>query len=177
MKPAPTCDNLHRMASRKQRVTVYAAPTSWDGGASGPANRERLRDEPATEFDPTTGRTTANPNGIRRFRRVSLILTYAAAQHLTREHVIAAERLVFAAFGQSERDPLAPIVDRQHGNCPIAASIDARREYAAMWRLIPPESRPVVERVALQDRPIRDGNSVFRARQMQLLRQGLDALT
>ena len=51
-------------AKRGQRASVALPEVLWDRGADGPANRERLRLEPATEIDPETGKETQNPNGL-----------------------------------------------------------------------------------------------------------------
>ena len=69
-------------AKRGKRAEVALPEVLWDRGADGPANRERLRLEPATEIDPETGRETQNPNGVMRERRESWLVIYARKGHL-----------------------------------------------------------------------------------------------
>ena len=54
-----------------EQVSV-AMPTTWDHGATGPANRVGLVTEPAVDADPVTGKIV-NPNGIKRARRVDML--------------------------------------------------------------------------------------------------------
>jgi hypothetical protein len=165
-------------AKAKTKAKPYAPPTSWDYGATGPANRVNLIEEPATEFDPRTGRVTPNPNNVRRVRRQPWVRIYGAQGLLTPAQVAAAEALRLASEGLRERDPLAAIViDRTRGGDPQAARLDARRLFWAMWDHIPQASRPVVERVALDDCPIWHGNPAQRDRHIQRLATGLDAIS
>lgn len=155
----------------------YTPPTIWDRGADGPANRQRLRVEPATEINPETGRETPNPNNVRRYRRDSWVQVYARQGHLTAHHEAAAIKLRMAAEGMRERDPLAAIGEVRHrGDGGPEAMIDARRYFRDLWAMVPQDCRPVVERVVLLDEPLwRCGPSV-RERHMQRLREGLDAI-
>ena len=186
---SPTARGLSKAARKRRKgnphgrgkvpkVTLAATPTSWDRGATGPANRERLKSEPATDIDPETGRETPNPNGVHRMRRVPWVIIYANQGHLTRAHVGAANELRAAAEGRQERDPLAAIVKvKEAGSSdPEADRVDARARYLEMWAMVPRASRPVVERVAIKDLPIWHGNPAMRARHMSRLVAGLDAI-
>lgn len=159
-------------------VTIHQP--QWDQGAIGPANRERLHEEPATDIDPETGRETPNPNGIRRQRRQTWAEVYAKAGSITPRQHAAAVTLRMAADGMPDRDPLAAMsggVRTAPGPDDMAAArIDARRFYHALRDAIPPASRPVIERVVVDDLPIWHGNSAQRERHMQRLRDGLDAI-
>ena len=163
---------------RRRAITLPGMPTAWDRGADGPANQHGLRTEDATDIDPETGRETPNPNGVKRRRRAPMILLYAKAGGLERAHIAAAEKLRMAADGMRERDPLAALaVTRARGNHdPEAARVDARRYFREIWANIPAASRPVVERVVLDDLPIWHGNAAMRERHIQRLRDGLDAI-
>lgn len=161
-----------------KHVSLKAAPTSWDAGASGIANRAGLREEAATDFDPMRNRDAPNPNGIRRWRRQTWVTAYRNQGHISAQQAAAADRLAFSAFGAGERDPLAGLGDvvvpasrDRH-----AARIDAKRAFFAMWASVPQLSRVVVERVVLDDQPIPGGNVAQRERHMQRLRAGLDAI-
>ncbi len=142
---------------RKKGVTLSTMPTSWDGGATGPANRDRLREEPATEFDPHTGKETPNPNGIRRNRRVDVVEEYAKAGMISRRELATATNLRSLAEGISARDPLSAIkVDVPTNGTlrPEELKCDKRRAFWAAWRLVPVECRDVVEKTVIQDIPI-----------------------
>ena len=165
---------------KHSKITLPPQPRNWDAGATGPANRARLADEPATDIDPETGRETPNPNGIRRQRRQSWVTIYAAKGQITKEQQAAAETLRRAADGMRDRDPLAAMsgeVRAAPGPDDMAAArIDARRFYHTLRDAIPQASRPVIERVVVDDLPIWGGNSAQRERHMQRLRDGLDAI-
>lgn len=173
-------------ASRKGRpreprpVTMPSQPTAWDKGADGPANQHGLRVEPATDIDPETGKETANPNGIKRRRRVPWVRIYRKQGALTAEQEAAAEKLVMAAEGMRERDPLAALASvRARGNHdPEAARVDARRYFRELWAKVPQASRPVIERVVLDDLAIWAGcGQATRERHMKRLCDGLDAIS
>lgn len=165
-------------AKRGQRASVALPEVLWDRGADGPANRERLRLEPATEIDPETGKETQNPNGVMRERRESWLVIYARKGHLDKRQFAAAEKLRMAADGLRDKDPLAAIaIDRVRGQSdPLAAQIDARRFFRELWAQVPSLSKPVVERVVIEDLPIKSGNPAQRERYMQRLREGIDAI-
>lgn len=168
---------------RKKPVTVPAMPTSWDAGAEGPANRDRLRKEPATEFDPATGKETANPNGIERYRRETWVAKYARKGKLTKQQAAAAEALFYAASGFPNRDPLAAIVCRVDGKSdddPLVSKVDRRRAFYRLWKQIPDRCKPFVEHVVINDLSIRSMNGCINGqaeeRYMRRLCQGLDAI-
>ena len=163
-------------AKTKARETP-PEPSQWDRGADGPANRVLLREEPATDIDPETGRETPNPNKVKRWRRDSWIRVYARKGHLTPQQEAAAEKLRLASEGMRERDPLAAIgeVRAQRGDV-MVARIDARRYFRALWDAIPQASRPVVQRVVLDDEAIWDHGRQSKERNLQRLREGLDAI-
>lgn len=159
-------------------ANVTLPPIMWDRGADGPANQHRLVEEPATDIDPETGKETPNPNNVRRVRRQSWLVTYALAGHIDKGQFAAGEKLRMAADGMREKDPLAAIgADiMRHQSDPIAAIVDARQFFRQLWSVIPPSSRPVVERVVIEDRPLQKCNSEQRERYMQRLRDGLQAI-
>lgn len=165
-----------RSTARRGRVTL--APGPWDMGADGPANRERLREEPATDIDPETGRETPNPNSVKRMRRESWVDIYEKAGRLNRSQVAAAEKLRNAADGLRDRDPLAALGEVRSVGCGDIqeARVDARRFFHQLWAAVPKASRPVLERVVIDDTPIWHGNLEQRERHMQRLREGLDAI-
>lgn len=165
-------------AKRGKRAEVALPEVMWDRGADGPANRRRLVEEPATDIDPETGKETPNPNNVRRVRRQSWLVTYALAGHIDKGQFAAGEKLRMAADGMREKDPLAAIgADiMRHQSDPIAAIVDARQFFRQLWSVIPPSSRPIVERVVIEDRPLQKCSAEQRERYMQRLRDGLQAI-
>jgi hypothetical protein len=165
-------------AANRKRPHTPATPTTWDRGATGPANQNGLRTEAATDIDPETGKETPNPNGIKRRRRDSWVERYFRAGHLTDAQAAVAIRLRMASEGMRERDPLAALrIDRMAGQSdPEAARVDSRSWFREMWAQVPQSSRPVLERVVLDDLPIWHGNPAQRDRHMQRLCAGLDAI-
>jgi len=168
----------------KKTVTLPSMPTSWDAGATGAANRDRLREEAATEFDPATGKETPNPNGVRRNRRETWVDRYARKGKLSKAQQAAAANLYAAWAGLPNRDPLAAMSDKVDGRGDVdllASTIDKRRAFYRMWRQIPLGSRPYVQHVVLDDLSIRSmngcANGVAESRYMERLQEGLDAIS
>ena len=166
------------------KIVASASPSEpkagqrWDKGASGPANQDGLREEPATDIDPETGKETPNPNNVRRRRRDDWVIRYFRGGKLNAAQAAAAAKLRMASEGRRERDPLAAIGDVRHtgDDDPLARYVDNRRLFRELWARIPQSSRPVVERVVLQDQPIWRTGPATRERHMQRLRDGLDAI-
>lgn len=168
-----------RNRKTKPAPSVPSAPSSWDMGANGPANQDRMIVEPATDIDPETGKETPNPNSVKRRRRVPILVLMLRNRTITDEQATAAARFWMASHGRVEADPLAAL----NGHAPIrgssdsqAARVDARREYLAMLARIPLACRPVIDRVVIEDKPVWGTNPATRERHMQRLRTGLDAI-
>ncbi len=169
---------------RKKGVSLSTMPTSWDGGAMGQANRDRLREEPATEFDPQTGKETPNPNGIKRNRRETWVDRYARKGKLSKAQAAAAANLYAAWAGLPNRDPLAALSDKVDGRGDVdllASTIDKRRAFYRMWRDVPDKAKPFVQHVVLDDLSIRSMNGCrdghTELRYMARLQEGLDAIS
>ena len=163
------------------RGKVSLAPVPWDTGADGPANREGLVQEPATEIDPETGKETPNPNRVTRMRRRDWIDTYLHQGRITVGQAEIARELRAAFEGARNADPLAAMqiqIDKDsRAPDPQAAAYDARRKFHRMWPLVPAISRPAIEAVVIEGRPITSfarGRAV--ERHMQRLTQGLAIL-
>lgn len=169
-----------RKARKARSQPVVTLPQSpWDEGAMGPANRHRLRREPATEIDPETGKETPNPNNVKRMRRVSWVAIYEGAGYLNHRQAAAAERLRMAADGMPDRDPLAALdaIRVRGGGDMQAARIDARRLFRELWADVPQASKPVLERVVIEDKAIWSGGGIAaRDRHIKRLCEGLDAI-
>ena len=170
--------NKQRRAGIASAKPVTLSDAPWDQGAMGPANRHRLRQEPATEIDPETGKETPNPNNVRRVRRQSWVALYERAGYLDKRQVAAAEKLRNAADGLRDRDPLAALNEIRAGghSDPQAARVDARRFYHQLWASVPNACKPVLERVVVDDSPIWHGNVLQRYRHIKRLKEGLDAI-
>lgn len=158
-------------------------PTTWDAGATGPANRRGLAVEAATEFDAETGRETPNPNGVNRVRRVIWVDRYENKGGLTRAQCDAAHNLYMAYHGRPNRDPLAAMGDKVDGRGdfdPLISDIDRKREYFSMKARVPAGLWPFIEHVVLLDLSISSmpggRSNDAAARYLERLRAGLDAL-
>lgn len=178
----PMKRHIRRRPRKASAAPITLAP--GDRGATGPANLERLVEEERGTNDEETGKLL-NPNGYKGNRRQPWFERYAAKGKLTHQQHAAAARLFAAYEGFPARDPLAALgesVDRSlWGSDPMAAKVDQKREFYRMWSDIPLSSRPVVEHVVLNDRPLRAmagcNNSFSEERQMQRLCAGLDAIS
>jgi len=171
------------IAARRRRkkeapVTLPQGFGTWDRGANGAANQLRLVDEAATDIDPETGKETPNPNGVRRRRREDWVSRYAKAGHITQAQAANAVKLRMASEGMRERDPLAALGDvrAKGGSDALAARVDARRYFRRLWDAIPMSSRPVIERIVLDDLPLWRCNQSTRDRHFARLSAGLDAI-
>lgn len=137
--------------------------------------------ESAAYVDPETGKRI-DPNGVKRRRRRPWVETYRMQGRLTIECYGAALRLYAVYHGNAEYDPLAAMsgIRSTAGNDPQVTRIDRRREYFALWADIPKSSRPVIEHVVLNDRPIRGmagcSNVAAHDRHMKRLIAGLTAI-
>jgi hypothetical protein len=132
----------------KKPVTVSAMPTEWDTGATGPANRIGLVQEPATEFDPVTGKPQPNPNNVKRMRRVDMLERYYRLGLISARAWNAAERLR-DAFEATMRSPGWPDNDRvQSSPKPdhaVAIMVDRISRFHAINRLVPREDVPIID--------------------------------
>jgi hypothetical protein len=169
-------------AGRRKAKPVTMPETSWDQGASGAANQERLVTEARGEVDAITGKRI-NPNGIKGKRRTPWVETYRKQGKLSDAEYTTAIRLYAAYQGYPDKDSLAAIGEvRVAGNGgPLASLIDSRREFYAMWADVPLSSRYIVEQVVLLDNPIRStpggSNYELRKSQLQRLCVGLSAIS
>jgi hypothetical protein len=167
------------MARKPRRANITIRRTPWDFGASGPANQDGLIIEPRGDLDPETGRVT-NPNTRLGARRETWVDRYLRVGKLTVAQASMARWLRDAAEGRGSQDPLQALrIDRQAGGSdPAAAAFDARRAFHRMWALLPAWARPVIERVVLEDRPLRSlcQSGQQEARHLDRLQRGLDEL-
>ena len=165
-----------------RRKPASLPQTTWDQGASGAANQERLVTEARGEVDAITGKRI-NPNGIKGKRRTPWVETYRKQGKLTDAQYTSAVRLHNAYQGYPDKDSLAAIgeIRASSNGGPLASLIDRRREFYGMWADVPLSSRYIVEQVALLDNPIRStpggSNYELRKSQMQRLCDGLDAIS
>jgi len=130
----------------------------------------RLCTEPATAEDNYTGREVRT--GGKRKRRQTWVQIYARKEELSATQLLAAERLARAAEGYPDRDPLAAMVGIR-----TTDGFDPQAEFRELWAEVPSSSKPVLQRVVLEDQAIWHGNLPQRERHMQRLRDGLDAIS
>ena len=162
----------------KQRPTIPAAP--WDLGAKGQANQAGLVIEDTTEETPQ-GRS-ANPNGVKRARRVDMLERWHRLGQITTAGFNAAERLR-DAFEATERAPGWPDNDRvQSSPKPdhaVTIQIDRLSRFHAVAKHISRDDRELIDHCVLS-RGTPSGLRKYRGRNHQLgmdrLREALDRL-
>ena len=166
-------------------VTVPAMP--WDMGAAGPANRHNLRLEDAPTIDPITGEA-ANPNGVKRARRVDMLEVWAKAGIITTAGYTIAEKLR-NAYEATQRSPGWQDNDRvQSSPKPdhaVTIQIDRLSEFQAIMRHVPNCDREIISTCILDGHSPgqvrgRGGDRPYRGAGYQAgldhLRQALDRL-
>jgi len=125
-----------RLRRQPAVASVSLAPTRWDMGADGPANRRGLVQEDATDMDPTTGKPQPNPNGVKRMRRVNMIDVWHAKGEISTAGFNAAEKLR-NAYERTQCAPGWPDNDRvQASSRPdlaVAMQVDRRTALGAIW--------------------------------------------
>lgn len=131
---------------RKPRSAVSLAPSPWDFGATGPANRAGLEIEDAADIDPETGEVI-NPNNVKRARRVDMLGVWHRRGWITTAGFNAAEALR-DAFEATQRAPGWPDNDRvQSSPKPdhaVTIQIDRLSRYHAVARLIITADMPII---------------------------------
>ena len=154
---------------------------SWDWGADGPANRERLRVEERGHLDETTGKMI-NPNNRRGVRRETWVDRYERKGKLSVAQAQVARWLRDASEGRRSQDPLAalsgPVDGGSYFSDPQAEAFDRRRAFLRVWAHMPLWAKPVIERVVIEDRPVRSlcTSGQQEARHLDRLQRGLDHL-
>lgn len=174
---------------KKKGVTLAAMPTSWDKGASGPANRHGLIEEPATEFDPVTGKPQPNPNNVKRMRRVDMLELYFRRGIITARMWNAADKLR-QTFEATMKAPGWPDNDRvQSSPKPdqaVTIQIDRLSRFHSIYRLVPLTDRPIIDACVFRmnaptsaiingEKPYRKGGNGH-AKGMDHLKAALDRL-
>ena len=140
-----------KRARNRKPVTVAVMPTSWDMGATGPANRIGLVIEASGDPDPSTG-TIANPNGIKRARRVDMLEVWHRKGLISTAGFNAAERLR-DAFEATQRAPGWPDNERvQSSPKPdhaVTIQIDRLSAFQAISRNIAFGDGPIIRHCVL----------------------------
>lgn len=130
---------------------VTLMPTTWDAGATGPANRLGLVTEERGEVDAATGKRS-NPNGIKGARRVDMLEVWHRKGVITTEGYNAAERLR-AAFEGTQQSPGWPDNDRvQSSPKPdhsVTIQIDQISRYHEIARHVATDDQPIISRCVL----------------------------
>lgn len=130
---------------------VTLMPTTWDAGATGPANRVGLVIEERGEVSPETGKRS-NPNGVRGARRVDMLEVWHRKGVISTAGYNAAEKLR-AAFEGTQRSAGWPDNDRvQSSPKPdhaVAIQIDRISKYHAIARHVSADDQPIISRCVL----------------------------
>lgn len=136
---------------KRQATPVSLAPSPWDMGASGQANRLGLVVEEAMDADPATGKIV-NPNGVKRARRVDMLEVWHKKGVISTRGFNAAERLR-DAFEATERAPGWPDNDRvQSSPKPdhaVTIQIDRLSRYHSVSRCVASDDREIIDACVL----------------------------
>lgn len=170
--------------SAKKSVTVAEAPkfgSQWDHGAIGRANRIGLEIEDAAGYDPETGRA-ANPNGVKRMRRVDMIEIWRREGVISTAGYNAAEKLR-DAWEATQQSPGWPDNDRVQSSArpdvAVTVQIDRLSVYDRLARHIPAADMPIITACVLQ--PYTPASAGYRSERYKLglahLRDALDRLS
>lgn len=137
----------------KGKSTVTLVPCPWDMGAMGPANRDGLEEEAATDMTPDG--EAPNPNGVRRVRRVNMLETWHRKGVISTRGYNIGEKLR-DAYNSTERAPGWPDNDRvQSSPKPdhaVVVQIERLSKFAAIYGLVPSEDRPIISHCVLDER-------------------------
>lgn len=164
----------------RRQMQINLAPSPWDHGATGPANREGMEIEEAAEFEAGTGERR-NPNRVMRARRVDMLEVWHRKGQLSTAGFNAAEKLR-DAFEATGRAPGWPDNDRvQSSPKPdhaVTIQIDRISRYHAIARLVPASDRAILDACVLSRRT--PASAGYKGRRyeagMQHLRDALDRL-
>ena len=180
-KGAKRRKNSRSNSGKRKPPEVTLAPTIWDTGATGLANRENLVIEDAADMDPETGRVI-NPNNIKRARRVDMLEVWHRKGVISTAGFNAAEKLR-DAFEATHRAPGWPDNDRvQSSPKPdhaVAIQIDRMSAFHAINRHIVADDHEIIDACVLHSgSPMRIGRYRGRGYQAGLdhLRDALDRL-
>lgn len=131
---------------RKKQPAAPAMPTSWDMGATGPANRIGLVIEDRGDVDPTTGKR-ANPNGVKGARRVDMLEVWHRKGEITTAGFNAAERLrnameaTMRTPGWQDNDRVQSSPKPDHA---VTIQIDRISSFHAVAKHISPADQPII---------------------------------
>lgn len=134
----------------KSKKHLTLAPAPWDFGARGSANQQGLVIEDATEETPD-GRT-ANPNGVKRARRVDMLERWHRLGQISTAGYNAAEKLR-DAFEATGRAPGWPDNDRvQSSPKPdqaVEIQIDRLSRFHVVAKHVSGEDRAIINHCVL----------------------------
>jgi len=133
------------------RAPITLAPTTWDMGADGKANRHGLEQEDAVEVDPETGKKS-NPNGVVRMRRVDMIEVWHRKRVISTDGYNAAEKLR-DAFERTQCAPGWPEAERVDSSPKpdhaVTIQITRLSRYHAIARCVHPDDRDILSACVL----------------------------
>ena len=170
----------------RKPVTLSAAPEAtnrWDMGPDTPAQRAGKVIESADYIDPETGKRI-NPNNVKRARRIDLIEAYHTRDRpiLDTRQFRAAQLLRNACEATQKSAPAIKKVQVDTSpdyGAPAITAMERAKAVALIKSFIPPECRPVIDVVVLQNRAI-GSHPAYKAwnhaKGVALLQRGLDAV-
>lgn len=135
----------------QSRAPITLAPTTWDMGADGKANRHGLEQEDAVEVDPETGKKS-NPNGIVRMRRVDMIEVWHRKRVISTDGYNAAEKLR-DAFERTQCAPGWPEAERVDSSPKpdhaVTLQITRLSRYHSIARCVHPDDWAIIDHCVL----------------------------
>ena len=162
-----------RRAGRRRSAAVSLAPSPWDHGATGLANKNGLIEEERGEMDPVTGKLS-NPNKVTGVRRVDLLEFWHKRGSISTAGFTAAEALRNAFEATMRGKPALPDNDRvQSSPKPdhaVDIMIDRISRFEALSRHVAPQDREIVTACVL------DGGHPSRVYGPAKLREGFEHL-
>ena len=142
---------IRKKKARKSSAPISLMPTTWDAGAMGQANRHNLITEDAADIDPETGKA-ANPNGVKRARRVDMLEIWHRKGIITTAGYNAAERLrdameaTMRAPGWPDNDRVQSSPKPDHA---VTIQIDRISAFHAIAKHVAKDDQPIVYHCAL----------------------------
>ena len=137
-------------AQTSREVTL--APTPWDMGACGKANRHGLKQEDAGEIDANTGKMV-NPNSVKRMRRVDMLEHWARHSTISPAGYAAACKLR-NAFENTQRSPGTSFEQDRVDSSPkpdhaVTIAIDRISGFHKAFRHVATDDRPLINHCVL----------------------------
>lgn len=137
-----------RSSAANRTTAVTLAPSPWDHGAAGQANRIGLVEEERGEKDPKTGKVT-NPNGVTGVRRYDMLEVYHKRGWISTAGFNAGE-MFREAWLRTGIGTCAPWLRERVDSSPkpdaaVAIQIDRMSALIKISRMVPQDDQRILE--------------------------------